>query len=224
MKEENAEKNLEIGEVISTSEKFLEKYRTLIIVAVVAIIVIILAIFGIKKWYSEPREQTAAEEIFAAENWLEQDNYELALNGNEQHLGFADVADEYSSTKAGNRAKYCAGICQLRLGKYEEALDYLKSYKGKDTFTRVQAVILQGDAELELGNTASAISLYKKAADMSDDYMVAPTALQKAGMAHLIAGENDKAIECFKKIKSTYPESVEWSEVDKYIAYAEASK
>ena len=223
MKEENAEKNLEIGEVTEHSELLSKKNRNIVIAVVIAIIVIVLAVFGIKKWYLEPREQTAAEQIFAAENWFGQDNYELALNGNEEYLGFAAVADEYGCTKAGNRAKYCAGICQLRLGKYQEAIDYLKSYKGKDTFTSTQAVMLQGDAQLELGNTNGAIALYEKAAQMSDDYLVAPAALQKAGLAHMIAGNNAKALECFKQIKSKYPESVEWAEADKYIAYVEAS-
>lgn len=223
MKEENAEKNLKLDEVTEHSQLLSKRSRNIIITAVIAIVVIILAIFGTKKWYLEPREETAAEQIFAAENWFGQDNYELALNGNEEFLGFADVADEYGHTKAGNRAKYCAGICQLRLGKYQEAIDYLKSYKSKDVFTSVQAIMLQGDAQLELGNTNEAIALYEKAAKASTDYLVAPAALQKAGMAYMIAGNNAKAIECFKQIKTNYPESVEWAEVDKYIAYAEAS-
>ncbi len=221
MKEENAEKNLEIGEVISKSELFLQKYQKTIIAVVIAVLVIIVAIFGIKKWVIEPRENAANEQIFAAENWFGMDNYELALNGNEKFVGFAAVADQYGSTKAGKRAKYCAGICELRLGKYDEAIKYFNSYNGKDTFTKAQCQMLLGDAYFEKGDINKAVSQYEKAISMSNDELVAPAAMLKAGFAYMELGNKDKAKAQFEAIKTQYPTSTENAEVDRYIALIE---
>lgn len=222
MKENNEEKNLEIGDVIAKSENFIEKYQKKVIIIACAIIVIVLAFFGLRKWYFEPRETTAAESMFAAENTLAANDYQTALNGNDNMLGFVDIVDQYGCTKAGNLAKYYAAICEMQLGNFENAIDYLKSYKGKDTFTKTQAVILNGDAELELGNAEAAIKLYEKAASMDKtNYITAPYALFKAGIVHIQLKNKDNAIKCFETIKTQYPESTEFTEVDKYIAVAE---
>jgi TolA-binding protein len=50
---------------------------------------------------------------------------------------------------------------------------------------------------------------------------VAPTALWKAGMMYLQLDQKEAAIKAFQQIKDNYPESPEWNEVDKYLAYAE---
>lgn len=221
MKEVNEEKNLEIGEVISKSELFLEQNKKTIIIALVAVLVVVFAIFGLRKFYFQPRQVEAAEQMFAAENWLAQDQYQLALEGNEEFLGFADVADQYGCTKAGRLAKYYAGICQLNLGNYQEALNYLKSYKGKDTFTKAQAIVLCGDACREMGNLKEAISYYEKASKTNTNFVVTPHALVKAGVAYLADNNAAKALDCFKQVKENYPESTEWRDIDKYIALAE---
>ncbi len=224
MKEANEEKNLEIGDVISKSELFFEQNKKTLTIAIIAILVVVFGIFGLKKFYFQPRQVAASEEMFAAENWLGAQEYELALNGNEQFLGFAEVADKYSNTKAGKLAKYCAGICEMNLGNYQEALKYLKSYKGKDTFTKAQALMLCGDAQLELGNAKEAVSYYEKAAKVEQNFMVTPAALYKAGQVYLSMGNGAKAQDCFQQIKDNYPESTEWRTIDGDIEYASRLK
>lgn len=218
MKEEIVEKNTDIEEVISKSEQFIEQNQKKIIIVVAAVLVVVLAFFGLKKWYFQPRQIEAAEEMFAAENWFDQDQYQLALDGNEQFLGFNDVMSQYRCTKSGKLARYYAGICNLRLGNYEEAVKLLKSYKGKDTYTKVLSVVLQGDAQLELGNKAEALKCYEKAISQSNDFIVTPHSLFKAGLILREEGKNEKALDYFNRIKTEYPESTEWSTIDKYIA------
>ena len=86
------------------------------------------------------------------------------------------------------------------------------------------AKIALGDAEMELGNTKQAVDNYMKAANMEQNFVTAPTALFKAGMGYMILGDNTKALDCFKQVKQNYPESTEWSDIDKYIALAESAK
>ncbi len=224
MEKQIEDKNTEMGSVITRSEEFIEKNQKTIIIVIVAILVVILAIFGLRKWYFQPRENRAAEEMFAAEQWFAQGDFDKALNGDDTFRGFLGVIDNYNGTKAGNLAKYYAGISNLRLGNYDEAIKWLGKYKGKDTFTKPLAEMAKGDAEMELGNTEKAVNLYLKAAKMENNYITTPTALFKAGMGYLMLDDKAKALDCFQQVKKNYPEATEWQEIDKYIALAEAGK
>ncbi|MBR3827719.1 MAG: tetratricopeptide repeat protein [Bacteroidales bacterium] len=221
------EKNTEKISFISKSEQFIENNQKLIIGVISAILVVVLAIFGINKFVSQPRQQKANEAIFAAEQYFAQGNFNAALYGdstsNDKYsVGLLQVIDKYGSTKAGKRAKYEAGICYLRLGQYADALKYLDKYNGKDQLTPVFNEMMKGDAEVEQGNTAAAIKHYEKAATMDDNPISAPFALFKAGVCYMMSDNNAKAVECFKKVKSDYPESSLFAEMDGFIAYAEA--
>ena len=224
MEKQIEEKNTEMGSVITRSEEFIQKNQKTIIICVAAVLVVVLAVFGLRKWYFQPREVRAAEEMFAAEQWFAQGDFEKALNGDDTFRGFLDVIDSYGCTKAGNLAKYYAGIANLRLGNYNEAAKWLSKYSGKDMFTAPLAVMDEGDAEMELGNTDKAISLYVKAAKMNDNLITSPSAWFKAGLGYMVMGDNSKALDCFKTVKQNYPEATEWPDIDKYIALAEAAE
>lgn len=228
MENNNTERNSEEISFVSKSEQFIEKNQKTIIAVIAAILLIVLAIFGIKKFISEPRQQKANEAIFAAEQFLAQGDYNSALYGdsttNDQYsIGLIRVIDKYGSTKAGKRAKYEAGICYLHLGQYQDAIKYLNSYKGKDQLTPVFNEMMKGDAEIEQGNTDAAIKHYTKAAKMDDNDITAPFAYFKAGVAYLSKGDNANAINCFQNVKDNYPSSSLYSEMDGFIAFAQES-
>lgn len=224
MKEQIEDKNTEMASVINRSEEFIQKNQKTIIIVVCAILVVVLAIFGLRKWYFQPRETRAAEEMFAAEQWFGQGDYEKALNGDDTFRGFLGVIDNYGCTKAGKLARYYAGAAYLRMGNYDEAIHMLKKYNGKDTFTRPLAEMMLADAYMEQGDTKAAAEHYTSAAKMADNFVTTPSALFKAGMAYIMLNDNKKAVDCFQQIKDNYPESSEWNEVDKYIAIAENAK
>ncbi|MCQ2261580.1 MAG: tetratricopeptide repeat protein [Bacteroidales bacterium] len=225
MKEQN-EENTQVVERTGLTGKilnFFEKYEKPLCIAGIVILVCIIGIFAISKFYVQPRNVRAAEEMFAAEQWYANNDYELALNGNDDHLGFADIIDDYGCTKSGNLAKYYAGVCQLRLGKYKEAIDLLKSYKGKDTFTKAEALMLLGDANAELNNDKEAVKYYEKAAKSNENFVISPAALFKAGVIYALS-LNDKtnALRCFNAIIDNYPESIERNDAEQMVSYAEA--
>lgn len=221
MKEHNEENNLEVAGFLAKSEEYIQRNKKTLTIVVCCVVGVALLIWAFIAFYAQPRQQRAAESMFAAEQYFSEGNYELALNGNDDNLGFADIIDQYGCTKSANLAKYYAGICQLNLGKYDEAIDLLKHYKGRDLLTKGEALMLIGDAYAEKADPAEAIRYYEKAAKASQNFVVAPTALWKAGMMHMQQNEYDKAVECFQQVKDNYPESSEYAEMDKYISYAE---
>ncbi|MBQ7061701.1 MAG: tetratricopeptide repeat protein [Bacteroidales bacterium] len=220
------EKSTENVSFITKSEQFIENNQKAIIAVIAAVIVIVLAIFGIRKFVSEPRQERANAAIFAAEQYFAMGDFNSALYGdsttNDQYsVGLLQVADKYSSTKAGKRAKYEAGICFLRLGQYAEAIKYLDKYNGKDQLTPVFDEMMKGDAAIEQGNTDAALKHYTKAVKMDDNPITAPFALFKAGVVYQMSGQNAKAVDCFQQVKDNYPESELAREMDGYIAYCQ---
>ncbi len=223
MEQKNEERNAEMGNVIVRSEEFIKNNEKPILIAVIAVLVIILAIFGLRRWYFQPREERAQAEMFGAEQWFDQGEFQKALDGDDTFRGFPSVISSFGGTKAANLARYYAGVCNLQLGNYDDAIHYMKKYKGTDTFSKAMAEMVIGDAQIEQGNTAAAAASYKKAAKMEDNFVTTPTALFKAGMAYLMLNDNKQALECFKQVKN-YPESTEYAEIDRYIAIAESGK
>ena len=98
-----------------------------------------MAVLCYHKFYAQPKKAEAAEQMFPAEANFRSQNYELALNGDGNMLGFSQVIDEYGSC-AGDAAFFHAGVCELQHGKYEEALSYLNKYNGKDEILKAKAI------------------------------------------------------------------------------------
>ena len=218
----------EVGEVevlVSRVEMFIEEHSKKIITGIVAVVVVVGAILGIKYGYVIPREQKAAAELFKGEQYFAKDSFALALNGNgADYLGFEAIIDEYGSTDAGNLAKAYAGICYFRMGEAEKAISYLKSFSGDDTMISPAIVGLIGDCYVNMGNVKEGVSYFEKAAKAADNEVVSPIYLKKAGLAYENLKEYDKAVEAYKRIKEQYYNSMEASDIDKYITRAAAAK
>lgn len=226
MAKENVQKDEERLEQIETTlgktEMFIEKHQKSIMIVVAAIIVVVLAVFGFKKFVVEPREAAAQTAIFRAEQLFENDDYATALNGDGNNAGFLDVINEYGSTKTGNLARYYAGICYLNTGDFNNAIKYLGEYKGKDQIVRPLAIGAMGDAYMELDNAAEAAKCYERAANETANSFTGPMFLMRAGLAYEMVENYKKALDMYNTIKAEYPNSNEGFNIDKYIAYVEA--
>ncbi|TCN66794.1 tetratricopeptide repeat protein [Acetobacteroides hydrogenigenes] len=220
-KKTHQEENLQAIEgALTKSEQFIEKYQKLLIYGFSAIVVIIGLFFGYKKLIAEPREEKALAQMASAQNYFEQGNYKSALEGNATGAGFAKIADEYSSTAAGNIANFYAGICELNLGQFQKALDHLNSYSSDNMIFAPLAEGAKGDAYVELKQLDKAASAYMKAATLSDNNFTAPQFLFKAAAVYEEQGNWKDALSNYENVKENYPQSVEATDVDKYITRA----
>lgn len=226
MAKENLQKDEErlesIESTLGSAELFIEKNQKAIIGVVVAIIIVVLAIFGYKKWYQEPREEKAQAAIFRAEALFERDDFATALNGNGNDvIGFLEVINEYGGTKTANLAKYYAGICCLNTGDFSNAVKYLGEFKGEDQLVKPLAIGAMGDANLELGNVAEAAKCYENAAKASSNSFTSPMMMMKAALTYEMAENYAKAVEMYKAIKADFPNSTEARDIEKYITAAQ---
>ncbi|MEI6122666.1 MAG: tetratricopeptide repeat protein [Bacteroidota bacterium] len=205
---------------LDKGEQFFEKNKNLLFYILLGIIVVVGGFFAYKKFIKGPKEIQAQAQMFNAERYFEKDSLKLAMNGDGTNSGFIQIIQDYGSTKSGNLAKYYLGMCYLKLGDFQNAIDNLESFSSDDMIVGPMAIGATGDAYMELGQTEKAIEYYVKAAKKQDNDFTTPLFLQKAGWAYEILGQYDKAIEVYTKIQKEHYKSFEAREIEKYIARA----
>ena len=221
-KDKTAENIQAVEDALSKTELFIEKNQKLLSIGIVVIIIIVLAVFAFKKLYLAPKETEAQNQMFMAEKYFEKDSLSLALYGDGNWLGFLDIVDDYKMTKSANLAKYYSGICFLNLGDYDQAISYLKKFKGKDEIVSTMALGAIGDAYMELDEKDKALNYYIKAADHKTNDFTTPLFLMKAGVTHEQLGQTQKALKLYERIKKDYNKSFEGRSIDKYITRAKS--
>ena len=222
MAEEKDQPILDVQEAYGKTEQYIiENSKSLSIIAG-AIIALVGGYFAWKYLYVADLEESARKEMFKAEQYFEQDSLNQAVNGSVQYKGFVAIADEYGVTPTGNLAQYYAGICFLKKGEYEKAIEHLSEFNSKDEMVGPLATGAIGDAHMELGHTEDAVSYYLKAAEQSKNNFTSPIYLKKAALAYEEKGEYENAVKVYERIKNDFSETPEARDMDKYIARAKA--
>ena len=208
-----------VVEAVSKTEKFFSENGKLIGGIAAGVVVLAIAVFCWFKFAYQPAVVEAQGQMAAAEQNFIAADYELALNGDGNVLGFNQIIDEYGA-KAGKAVYFYAGVCELQLGNWESAIKYLQAYNGKDAILAARAQACIGDAYVGLENYATAVSYFEKAAAVVDN-MFAAGYLLKAGVVAEKLGQNEKALAFYTQIKEQYPDSMDGYEIDKYIGRME---
>ena len=218
-KKSNQDDNLqELESALTKTEQFIEDNQMKITYAVGVIVVLVAVFLAFNRFYLQPKEEEALTQMFMAENYFEKDSFNLAINGDGNYLGFLDIIDDYGVTKSANRAKYYTGISYLRMGQYEDAIDYLKKFKTDDLLLAPVKAGAIGDAMLELGNSEDALKQYKKAYSETENELTTPIYKMKAARLLESMDKLEEALKLYEEIKKDYPESAEGTTVDRYIA------
>jgi len=206
---------------------FYEKNKRLINPIGGGLLAVVAAFCFFKFYYLPEQEKEALNEIYWAESLMEKDSFNLALkggimvnspDGQKTMMGFEQIANDYSMTKTGNLANYYAGVCYMRSGKFEEAIDYLSKYSGNDEIVAAIAVGAIGDCNMELNRIDDAIKYYLKAADMRSNGFTTPLYLKKAGFAYEQKGEYAGALKAYERIKKEFSRSNEAREAEIAVA------
>jgi TolA-binding protein len=217
----------ERNEVVEKAKDFWAKFSNQVIYVGSAIIIVAALWLGYRNFIQEPKMAKADDLIFPAENIFDRmaqtgfskDSINLVLNGADGITGVLKIASTYSSTPAGQRAKYIAGACYLHSGDYANAVKELKEFSTKATQIQSAAYSMLGDAYAELNNNDDAFTYYKKSATVNDkDEFSASEGYFKAALFAQATGKTSDAIELFQKVKDDYPNSAHARDIDKYLA------
>ena len=217
IKNENAEA---VVEAVSKTEKFFNENGKLLGGILAGLVVLAAAVFCWYKFAYQPAVEEAQGQMAVAEQNFRAGNFEVALNGDGNALGFVQILEDYG-TKAGKSVYFYAGVCELQNGNWEQAISYLEKYSSKDAILAARATACIGDAYVGLENYSKALGYFEKAAAAADN-MYAATYLLKAGLTAEKLGDAQKAVSFYKTIREEYPQSMEGYDIDKYIGRIEA--
>lgn len=212
-----------VEKVVSTGEQFLEKYRKQIIICLSVILVVAIGIVLFRTQYLVPRNEDAATKLSKCIYYIEQDSFNLALNGDALNEGLLDIIDEYGVTKTADLACIYAGICYYNLNDYQSACTYFEKFNKKSVNVQPANLTIIGDCYVEMDNIEKAIKYFEKAAKQENE-LTAPRALNKAGICYEKLGNYKKAEECYQTIKDKYFNSSLAVEMDKRIEYCRSKQ
>ena len=206
----------------SKNEALVLKYKNVIIIAVVALIVLVCAGVFYNK-YSTDKFNTASTEMAKAQEFFgnavmggDSLSFQKALDGDGANAGFLALAEE--GGKVGNLANLYAGLCYAHLGKMQEAAEYLEKYDAADDeMVSPAALGALADVKANLNQLDEAAQLFVKAAEKADNNTLSPKFLIKAGEILESQGKKDEALKLYEQIKAKYLNSIEYNTIDAYI-------
>ncbi len=221
MAKKKEETDLDISETINKTEKYLDENKRSLSIIGIAILVIVGGYFLYNLYWVKPQETSAQKEMFMAERYFGTDSLDLALNGDGNYPGFLEIIENYGSSKSANLAHYYAGICFLKKGQFESAIEYLSGYDAEDDLSGAVALGGIGDAHLELGDEEKAIKFYRKAIGWDKNYFTGGIYSMKLAMVYEMQGKWQEAADLYKRIKEDYPESSDAKDIDRFLTRAE---
>lgn len=215
---------IDVAEVTHDAQSWFETYKKPLLIGIGAIVVLI----GASLWYKSnvaANQKKAVAAMWQAEQMFERDSFALALNNPGGGFeGFQGIASKYSSTPAGNLAKYYTGVCYLNLGKFDEAIKSLEDFSPAGEVTPTMKYGALADAYSEKKDFSKALKLYKEAADAGGVDDLKAFYLKRYGMLSEIQNDASSAVDAYKQIKEKYAQTQEARDIEKYIARAEAKK
>lgn len=213
--------NFDVQDIMDKVQNKYEENKNYVFIALAAVALIV----GGTWWYQTNKSAKTLEAnnlIWKHDQNFDSENFQTAIDGTTENVGYSYIADEYSGTPAGDIAAYNMGVGYLNLGKYNEAIDALEGVNFEDVILGAIAKGATGDAYFELGKVDKAISNYKAAISHSDNELTVPVYLKKLAIAQEEAGDVKDAIASYKRIKDDYSSAPEAKDVEKFIAKLQA--
>jgi len=201
---------------------FFNQYDKIIYGVATGLLVIVAALLALNKFYLTPQSEKASTMMTAPMDlYMKADSLSLiiALEGDDENEGFLTIASSFKLTSTANTAKYLAGMCYLKLGDKEEALNYLLKFKQKEDVYWYAAQGVISDLYDDMEDTKKAIKYCKKATESKNPYF-APIYLFKLGQLYEREEDWKKAASAYQAIKDRFYAEYQKMNIDKFLERA----
>jgi len=150
--------------------------------------------------------------------------YQASIDGiPERNIpGLKSIVENYGGSPSGEVARFYLASAYYQLGLYDEALEQFDDLDVDGQLLKVA----------RLSGLAGCLEARKEYSEAAENYEEAATAfagdvnaaenLNSAARNYAFAGEKEKAVELYKKLKKTYPTSTFGREADRYLSQLSA--
>jgi len=186
------------------------------LVALVALVVIIVVVANNRATNST----LAMTELGKVFSLYDNNQFQMAIDGvPEQNIpGLKSIVDNYGSTPAGELARFYLASAYFQLGNFDDALKHFEDFSPSSDLLAVSRLSGIAACYEAKGNHGEAGSNFERAATRYTKDVHAAENLYHAARNFAKAGNKDRALDLYKRIKKDFPKSMYARDVDRYIA------
>jgi tetratricopeptide (TPR) repeat protein len=150
--------------------------------------------------------------------------FKIAIEGQPQRniMGLQTIVDNYGGSRSGEIARFYLANAEFALGKIDDALQNYKKYSGDDNLMSASAEAGIAACYEAKKNFSDAAAHFEKAASIVSDTYNTPGYLNEAAHAYAEAGDKDKALALYQRLRKEFPTSDAGHDADRYIAQLSA--
>ncbi len=202
-----------------TVTTFYDTYKKQISIGVTALVVLIIAsvVFLKNRTENNDRAMTQLGEVF---QYYDNGQYQVAIDGVPERnvAGLKSIVENYGGTTSGHLARFYLANAYFQLGNYDEALKNYEDFSSSDELLAVSRLSGIGECYEAKGMHKEAAESFEQAATKYPKDAATAENLNNAARNFGQAGDKEKAIELYKRLKKNFPVSSYAREADRFIA------
>jgi tetratricopeptide (TPR) repeat protein len=197
---------------------FYEAHKKNISTGLVVVLVLAAGTFFYAKNKSADNER-AMTDLGRVYQLFDNGQYQIAIDGvPERNIsGLKTIVENYGSTDGGNMARFYLANAYFQTGKYDEALEAFDDFSPDDPLLEVSRHAGIGACFEAKGEYREAAESFEKAATKYAKDVNAAANLNHAAANYALAGDKEKALDLYRKLKKSYPTSSAARDADRYI-------
>jgi tetratricopeptide (TPR) repeat protein len=198
---------------------FYEQNKRVISIGITAVVVAVFALVIYMKNRSENNEKaiTALGAIFES---YDAGQFQRSVDGiPEKNIqGLRSIVDNYGGSAAGEIARFYLASAYAQLGRYDEALREFEDCSLSGELLSVSRLSGIGSCYEAKSMFKDAAAFFEKAATQYPKDVSAAENLNNAARDYGLAGDRERAIDLYKRIKKNYPTTAFARDADRFIA------
>ena len=200
-----------VDELYSKSEQFVDKNRKQLTLGLGGAAALILIVIGYSSLVVAPKNTAAEEAAFMAEHYFAKDSADLAMLGDGLNAGLEEILSDHSGTPAAARAAFELGIMHRDAARFDEAVEAFNQAGFSDDVFGPLTDANIGDCLVELGDLEGAEGHFASAASAAASGLAAkalsPMCSYKRALVLIELGNEDKARGVLEGLAEDFPNS-----------------
>ncbi|MBI4549208.1 MAG: tetratricopeptide repeat protein [Ignavibacteriae bacterium] len=145
--------------------------------------------------------------------------FKIAIDGQPERgiMGLKSIVENYGGTESGELARFYLANAYFNIGLYDEALKQYEEFSTDNELLHASTLAGIGRCYEAKKEYSTAATYLEKAANAISNSSVTPEYLSSAARCYALAGDKEKAITLYKRIKKEYSTSKYGRDADRYI-------
>jgi tetratricopeptide (TPR) repeat protein len=198
---------------------FYEENKRTVGIATTVVAVVVIAVLVMLKNRADANE-SASLQLGQVQELYASGQYQAAIDGvPERNVpGLKAIVDNYGSSRGGELARFMYANALFELGKYDEALQQFEDFSAPDDMLAASRYAGIAQCYEARKDYKEAARNFEKAAGKNTKDISIPEYLNQAARNYGLAGEKERAIELYKRLKKNYPTSLYARDADRFVA------